>query len=155
MKTEERLKGWQKGAILGVIIGVIFIALSLLIEGLGPNLSELLVFMSILYILVPALCGAFIGLLGPHIKLKNNPLFLGGIIGLIVGLFSILLFEVEVLNLIFLYPLKILGMLVLYITGPIGPLGEGVGPLFILIHIILWSLIGTLIGFVIKKKKRK
>ena len=73
----------------------------------------------------------------------------GGIIGLTVGILSIFLFEVKGVKLIFLYPLMILNKFIFHIQS------EGAGPFIILINIILWSLIGLLISFIIYLIKRK
>jgi len=151
MKLKD-LPSWLKGVILGGVIGLLFIIIALIIDAPKINrLPEFLILMLIIYVLFPALLGAIIGFFSARIK--NKFVFWGGIIGLIVGLFSIPLFETRI-GILFLYPLAILLKLILYISRETN-VGEGGGIIAILFHIPLWTLIGALIGWIVGKVRKK
>ena len=93
----KRLKGWQKGGLIGSLFGLILTLSSMIVD--TPkinNLLEFLIFMLFIYIFTSALFGIIIGYFS--YKIKNKFTFFGGIIGLIIGMFSILLFETKIGN---------------------------------------------------------
>lgn len=148
----EKLKIWQKGAIFGGIIGLIFIVVALISDPPSYNrLLESLVFMFVFYILFPVLLGAFIGFLSS--LTKNKFVFVGGIVGLLIGIFGIMLMEkVKFLGIIIAWPVVFLGKFISYIDSNFW---RSLGPLVIFLNILLWILIGLIIGLIISKIKRK
>lgn len=145
-ENKKKFKYWQKGAIFSGIIGLIFIIISLTIERVPyENLPEGLGVMFILYIIPLILFGAFIGFLSSLVK--NKFIFSGGIIGLMMGVFSILFFENKKFIEIVTYPLNVLNKFVLHISSA----SKGGGIIFILIHILSLSFAGILVGLIIGK----
>lgn len=151
-KWWNKLKDWQKGAVVGGFIWILLIFINLIIEGVKMSrLPEFLLFISLFYGLPLILLGMFVGFLSRLIK--NKFIFIGGLSGLAIGVFSVLLFETQV-GKTFLYFLAT----TLRIFFPLDNLGPGamaLAPLFILFNIILWSLIGLIFGFIKRKYKLK
>jgi len=151
----KRLKGWQKGGLIGSLFGLILTLSSMIVD--TPkinNLLEFLIFMLFIYIFTSALFGIIIGYFS--YKIKNKFTFFGGIIGLIIGMFSILLFETKIGN-IFLYFLSfVLNVLKIFFPSSIlNSGGMALAPIFIIFNIILWSFIGLITGFIIYLIKKR
>lgn len=135
----SNLKYWKKGLILGGLVWVTFICLAIILYG-PKNLSTILLYF-LLILVAPFIAMWFItGFLSS--LTKNRFVFIGGVIGLIIGLyFDLLLLTQKSIN--FLWLIRILS----YFSGGGDPISRAL--MFPIMSIFVSSLAGILLGFVI------
>ena len=143
----KKLKGWKKGGIIGLLIGLIIGILFLP----GDSSFETIIIQILFILILPlTLIGIYIGFLN---SIKNKYIGRAGIIGLITGLFlSTLLLTPDGYNLLKWLAKPIFNLHYL-ITGCTSDCYDLIF-IYPIVFIILFNLIGILIGFILGKLRK-
>ena len=145
----NKLRGWQKGGIIGFLIGLIFTIfgfVNVAIEGTVSRGFPTALLYFIVFVIPIVLLGIFIGIVSNTNK-STSPIFYSGFIGIIFGLFVVLLAVTEKLN------ASESGMFILFFPSlPFASSGGGYIGIFILPF--MWGLTGIIFGFIIYLVRR-
>lgn len=148
-KWWKKLKGWKKGLILGAVAGLIFtLLLFFQLELLGSSFEIGFLLLPLIIIIIPSiLMGGVIGLLSS--LTKNRFIFVGGIIGLVVGLYFEFLEGIREGGSLS-WPMRLILYFYNLVTGHLPYYEDFVTRAFLfpIILVVVFSLAGILLGFV-------